>query len=80
MPQLRTALYETHAHLEAADEIVPGEAGDIAKVAGLGGTPASAGFESPVKDFYLTNPIARASAVMAECSQLAKGAGKIAAE
>ena len=27
----------------------------------------------PVADFYLTNPIARASAVMAECSALAQG-------
>ncbi|MCC2654793.1 MAG: NADH-quinone oxidoreductase subunit, partial [Microvirga sp.] len=27
---------------------------------------------SPVKDFYLTNPIARASGVMAECSALAR--------
>ncbi|MFT4359119.1 hypothetical protein ACMX04_00700, partial [Bartonella bacilliformis] len=29
-------------------------------------------FTSVVEDFYLTNPIARASAVMAECSALAK--------
>jgi NADH-quinone oxidoreductase subunit G len=28
---------------------------------------------SPIVDFYLTNPIARASHVMAECSALAKG-------
>ena len=27
--------------------------------------------EAPVEDFYLTNPIARASAIMAECSRLA---------
>ena len=27
-------------------------------------------FASPVKDFYLTNPIARASRIMAECSAL----------
>jgi NADH-quinone oxidoreductase subunit G len=27
-----------------------------------------------VNDFYLTNPIARASAIMAECSALALGA------
>ena len=80
LPQLRAALYEAHPYLGSTDEIVPGEAGDIARAAGLDGTPAGAGFESPVKDFYLTNPIARASAVMAECSQLAKGAGKIAAE
>ena len=37
-------------------------------------------FASPVEDFYLTNPIARASAVMAECSALAKGGFKQAAE
>ena len=37
-------------------------------------------FASPVKDFYLTNPIARASAVMAECSALARNGFKQAAE
>jgi NADH-quinone oxidoreductase subunit G len=35
---------------------------------------------SPVANFYLTNPIARASAVMAECSALASGALRQAAE
>ena len=34
----------------------------------------------PVEDFYLTNPIARASAVMAECSRLASGQMLTAAE
>jgi NADH-quinone oxidoreductase subunit G len=29
--------------------------------------------ESSVADFYFTNPIARASAVMAECSTIAQG-------
>ena len=33
-----------------------------------------------VEDFYLTNPIARASAVMAECSRLASGQMLTAAE
>jgi NADH-quinone oxidoreductase subunit G len=33
-----------------------------------------------VTDFYLTNPIARASAVMAECSALARGEVRAAAE
>jgi NADH-quinone oxidoreductase subunit G len=28
---------------------------------------------SPVKDFYLTNQIARASAVMGECAQMRAG-------
>ena len=35
---------------------------------------------SPSRDFYLTNPIARASAVMAECSALAAGRRAEAAE
>ena len=37
---------------------------------GIAGTIANAPFEYGVKDFYLTNPIARASQVMAECSAL----------
>ena len=41
---------------------------------------ARTAFRSPVKDFYLTNPIARASAVMAECSALARSGFKQAAE
>ena len=34
--------------------------------------PAKADFRGAVKDFYLTNPIARASTVMAELSATAK--------
>ena len=34
----------------------------------------------PIHDFYLTNPIARASRVMAECSALAHGQARQAAE
>jgi NADH-quinone oxidoreductase subunit G len=37
-------------------------------------------FKASVEDFYLTNPIARASAVMAECSRLASGYMLTAAE
>ena len=35
---------------------------------------------SAVADFYLTNPIARASAVMAECSRSPGGGAQAAAE
>jgi NADH-quinone oxidoreductase subunit G len=35
---------------------------------------------SPVADFYMTNPIARASATMAECSKLAQNNYAVAAE
>ena len=46
--------------------------GGRAGAAGIGGSPGRETFVSPVKDFYLTNPIARASGVMAECSALAR--------
>ena len=37
-------------------------------------------FASPIRDFYLTNPIARASAVLAECSAMHLGPAAEAAE
>ena len=40
---------------------------DLTKL-GAKGDVADAPFTSPIKDFYLTNPIARASVTMAECS------------
>jgi NADH-quinone oxidoreductase subunit G len=73
MAELRRAMFAAHPHLARVDEIAPGNAGDIESVAQLGGTPDNSPFHSLVMDFYLTNPIARASAVMAECSALARG-------
>ena len=46
------------------DRIAAGQPADIEKLAALGGTPDKAPFVSAIEDFYLTNPIARASAVM----------------
>ena len=39
---------------------------------GADGPVGDAPFASPIEDFYLTNPIARASATMAACSEAAK--------
>jgi len=77
---LRTMLYDTHPHFKGRDEIV---AGDIGLLDGLDAALGETGkepFQSPITDFYLTNPIARASAVMAECSRLALDHLKAAAE
>ena len=49
-------------------------------LAGIGGETSRAPFRSAVDDLYLTNPIARASAIMAECSALASGGLPLAAE
>ena len=80
LAQLRKAIYAAHPHLAGLDAIAPGTAGDVANLAKLGGQPSKAAFVSPVSDFYLTNPIARASSVMAECSALAANRGAVAAE
>jgi NADH-quinone oxidoreductase subunit G len=77
---LRRTMAAAHPHLMRIDQIAPGEAGDIKKLAKLAGTAEKTPFHSAVADFYLTNPIARASAIMAECSALANAAAKTAAE
>ncbi len=77
---LRAKLYAEYPHFAGLDEIVPGAGGEIAAIAKKAGQMAKSVFASPVKDFYLTNPIARASAVMAECSALARNNFKAAAE
>ncbi|MGF0520103.1 NADH-quinone oxidoreductase subunit NuoG [Agrobacterium pusense] len=77
---LRGQLYVAHPHLAETDEIVAGRASDIEALAAKTGSLVKSAFASPVKDFYLTNPIARASAVMAECSALARNNFQAAAE
>jgi NADH-quinone oxidoreductase subunit G len=70
---LRQALYKAHPHFQRLGQITPGEAADVRKLAALGGSADKAPFRSSIDDFYFTNPIARASAVMAECSAIAHG-------
>lgn len=78
--ELRAKLYHAHPHFADIDHIQPGNAADLTAVAQKGGDLIKSLFASAVKDFYLTNPIARASAVMAECSALARNNFKAAAE
>ena len=69
LDQLRAKLFADHPTFGQID-LAPGSvptALDFAKV-GAKGEVADAPFASPIKDFYLTNPIARASVTMAECS------------
>ncbi len=70
LDELRVAMYKAAPQLMRIDQRTPaptGELGDLAKVeGGMGSEP----FRSPITDFYMTNPIARASKTMAECSAL----------
>ena len=81
LAELRAALVEAHPTYAGVDEIAAGGHEDVAKLAAsAGGALGGADFVSPVTDFYLTNPIARASAIMAECSKLAAARVAAAAE
>jgi NADH-quinone oxidoreductase subunit G len=77
---LRQAIFKALPHLMRIDQIEPGKADDIKSLAGKGGSLEKPPFKPLIEDFYLTNPIARASAVMAECSRLASGQMLTAAE
>src|SRR5579883_382836 len=77
---LRSCLYAAHPHFAKVGEIAPSLPLDLTKAAPAGLAYSSKGFASTVTDFYSTNPIARASAVMAECSLLAREFAREAAE
>ena len=77
---LRSALYAAHPHLAVADSVAPADPSALMTLASLGGTVDRTPFRRAVSDLYLTNPIARASAVMAECSALAQARLAVAAE
>ncbi|MGL4445235.1 MAG: NADH-quinone oxidoreductase subunit NuoG [Alsobacter sp.] len=78
--QLRAALQAAHPSTAALDRVEPADPAAIEALASRGGTPDRTAFVPAVADLYLTNPIARASAIMAECSALAKGRPALAAE
>ena len=78
--ELRAKLYAAFPHFAGIDEIAETDSAQIVALAKKAGAMGKSAFASPIKDFYLTNPIARASAVMAECSALARNNFQAAAE
>ena len=77
---LRQAIFKAVPHLMRIDGIAAGKPADLKSLAGKAGGIEKAPFKASIADYYLTNPIARASAVMAECSRLASGQILTAAE
>ena len=77
LAQLRQAMVVAVPHLAQVDQVVDNEWQALPIVA-----LEKAKFHNVIADFYLTNPIARASTLMAELSANAKarGASKVAAE
>ena len=77
---LRKKLIEAHPHFARIDQIAAGDPAQIGGVAAHSAVALRDPLINVIKDFYLTNPIARASAVMADCSALAQGRLTQAAE
>lgn len=73
LQQLRAALYAEYPHLAQLDQIKPVAPGDLASLANKAVKTKKARFAPVISEFYLTNPIARSSAVMGECAALASG-------
>jgi NADH-quinone oxidoreductase subunit G len=68
LAQLRQALVAAHPLLAGIDTVPENPLPQLAP-----GRMGEATFRNPVRDFYLTNPIARASRLMAELSALERG-------
>jgi NADH-quinone oxidoreductase subunit G len=70
--ELRAAMYRQAPALARIDQVVPAGGAGLNALIARGGTIGSEPFEPAIRDFYLTNPVARASGVMAELSALKK--------
>ncbi|MBL8561751.1 MAG: NADH-quinone oxidoreductase subunit G [Gemmobacter sp.] len=67
LAQLRARIVAAHPHLGRIDEVAVNEGAALPRIT-LGNAP----FGQAVGDYYLTNPIARASALMGELQAMAK--------
>jgi NADH-quinone oxidoreductase subunit G len=76
---LRAQLMADHPTFGRVDYVAPAGELNLTRL-GAKGEVTDAPFESPIKDFYLTNPIARASVTMAECSAARSRPAVLAAE
>jgi NADH-quinone oxidoreductase subunit G len=80
LDELRGRMYQIAPQLMRLGQRMPA---DVVELAGLlkgAGEMSNEPFRSPIADFYMTNPIARASRTMAECSALKNVAQLEAAE
>ncbi len=81
---LRRAIFADAPHFAVHNEAPAHPGADPAiwgSIGAAGPIDAKAPLASPITDFYLTNPIARASVTMAECSRIfVSGSDRIAAE
>jgi NADH-quinone oxidoreductase subunit G len=74
LQQLRARLFAGHPHLALLDQIDPADGSAIERLAKQPAKTGKQRFGRAIDDFYLSNPIARASRIMASLSALHTGA------
>jgi NADH-quinone oxidoreductase subunit G len=62
--QLRRRLYQVNPRFQRLDTVEPAAWGEFGREGPVEGTP----FRSPIDNFYMTDPISRASETMAKCT------------
>lgn len=70
LDELRSQMYKVAPQLMRLDHVTPAPTAELADLGKAQGAMSQELFRSPITDFYMTNPIARASKTMAECSAL----------
>jgi NADH-quinone oxidoreductase subunit G len=76
LDQVRARLIAVNKSFAALDAQSPGGWGEFGKAGAVGDAP----FETPIKNFYMTDPISRASRTMAECMASRQQQMPVAAE
>ena len=74
LAELRSSIFAAHPHLALIDEIKRDESLNLKMLSTGARRIGKQAFKRTVQDFYLSNPIARASAIMGELSAMHAGA------
>ena len=80
LTSLRKALYAAHPHFVVMGAIEAGSPSSVEALAAMGAGVSKEPFHGAIKDYHLTNAIARASRVMGECASIARRPVAVAAE
>jgi NADH-quinone oxidoreductase subunit G len=70
---LNRAMVAANPILGEIDDVIPADPSGVGRLAERGGNVSDDPFVNPIRSYYLTNPIARASVVMAECARVQDG-------
>ncbi len=73
LQELRSKMYQAQPSLALLDLVEPADSAAIEKLAGTAAKPGKDRFGLAIGDYYLSNPVARASAIMASLSAMHAG-------